>query len=64
MTPEEWNKKHRKQVRDTREYAPVTCPYCGSKMFYPFAREPFATEDVVRCSSKESCCQTVINRPN
>lgn len=62
MTPDEWNTKFRPEPFDTREMAPVQCPRCGSKMFFPF--DDHAENDRgVRCVSKQSCVQTTIRNP-
>lgn len=58
-TPAEWNKKHLKPS-PLVEHAPVACPHCGRRMFYPFGRDFRENEDIVRCP--KGCVQTTINR--
>jgi len=40
----------------------VACPHCKRQMFYPFVRDLFAVEEVVRCP--DGCVQTTINTSN
>ena len=60
-TPEQWNKKNPKPIPFV-DYAPVACPHCKRQMFYPFVRDLFAVEEVVRCP--DGCVQTTINTSN
>lgn len=61
-TPDEWNATHRPPPVDDREFAPVSCPRCGSRMFFPW-RDADHDDRVVRCASKSHCIQTTIRNP-
>lgn len=62
MTPDEWNKKHRREPIDTREIAPVNCPRCNGRMYFP-DNDHTANDRVVRCASRSVCCQATIANP-
>ena len=61
-TPEQWNKANTPRVIDPMEFAPVSCPQCGTQMFYPYHREPLSQHELVRCSSRRACVQTSVYR--
>lgn len=59
-TPDEWNALYKKPEIDTRKFAPVQCPHCGARMYYPYFDDAMAAERIVRCASNRSCTQTTI----